>query len=390
KLYRAGDQTSLPVLELNTKDELQLVFDDMDTRVRNYSFTYELRNADWSPTILKPFEYIRGFQNSRITLYRNSALTTTRYVNYQATVPDRNCAPSRSGNYLLKVFLDGDTSQVVLTKRFVVVNNQAAVGTQVQQPFNSQFYKAYQKLFITVQTDARINVLNPADLKVLVLQNNNWQTAVLMDRPTIYRGNYFEYSDEAITAIPAAKEFRWIDLRSLRLMSDRMQHMETGKDSTMIVVKPDASRSSQAYIYYRDLNGSYTIENMDNANPFWQSDYARVLFTYFPPGNREIPGNDVYLFGELTDFAADTSGKMEFNSERGAYEKELYLKQGFYNYAYVTRPRNGRGGPDFSLTEGNFWGTENAYTVLVYYRPFGARADEVIGFTSLNSVFQRP
>ena len=27
---------------------------------------------------------------------------------------------------------------------------------------------------------------------------------------------------------------------------------------------------------------------------------------------------------------------MEFNTEKGVYEKTLYLKQGYYNYSYVT------------------------------------------------------
>jgi hypothetical protein len=98
----------------------------------------------------------------------------------------------------------------------------------------------------------------------------------------------------------------------------------------------------------------------------------------------------VYLFGELTNYASDTSGKMVFNKERGAYEKTLLLKQGYYNYAYVTKPLSGKGLPDFSQTEGDYWGTENSYTILVYYRPFGARADELIGTASLNSAFQQP
>lgn len=388
KLYRWGDQTSLPVIGLNSSDQLLLDFDDLSNRVRNYYYTFELRNADWSPTMLKPFEYIKGFQNVRITNYRNSSIATTRYIHYQAVVPDRNCYPGRSGNYLLKVYLDNDTSKVVLTKRFVVVSNQTNVAAQVQQPYNAQFFREYQKLIINVQTDNRIQVLSPNDLKVVLLQNNNWQTSMLIDRPTIYRGNYYEYSDESVTAMPAAREFRWIDLRSLRLMSDRMQNIDTHKDTTNVFVKPDAPRKGQATIYYRDLNGSYVVETAESINPFWQSDYAYVHFSYFPPGNREIPGSDVYLFGEMTNYAADTSGKMVFNQERGAYEKTLFLKQGFYNYLYATKPRSGKGMLDFSQTEGNFWGTENAYTILVYYRPFGARADEVIGYTSLNSVFQ--
>jgi hypothetical protein len=64
-----------------------------------------------------------------------------------------------------------------------------------------------------------------------------------------YRGNYYEYSDEALTAFPAIKEFRWIDLRSFRLKSDRMQHLEAKAKSTDVHVKPDGQRSGQAYVF---------------------------------------------------------------------------------------------------------------------------------------------
>jgi hypothetical protein len=388
KLYRTGDQTSFPIVFLNSTDGLELHFDDLDNRVKNYYYTFQLCNADWSPSILHPFEYIKGFQNVRITNYRNSSLSTARYVHYQANVPDRNCYPNRSGNYLLKVFLDNDTSKLVFTKRMVVGDTRASIGAQVLQPFNSTLYRTGQKINVAVQTDSRIQVMSPNDLKVVILQNNNWQTSTLIDRPTIYRGNYYEYSDEAYTGFQAAKEFRWIDLRSLRLKSDRMLDIDTHKDTTEVTVIPDPNRSSQIYVYYRDLNGSYTIETLESINPFWQGDYAVVHFSYFPPNNKPFPGNDLYLFGDFTCWASDTSGKMEFNRERGAYEKTMFLKQGFYNYLYALKSSTGKSFPDFSQTEGNYYGTENSYIVLVYYRPFGARADEVIAYTSVNSNFR--
>jgi hypothetical protein len=388
KLFKAGDQASFPVLALNSNDILQLEFDELGTRVNNYYYTYHLCNADWSRSILTTFEYIKGFQSTRISTYRNSSLATTKYVHYQATLPDRNSTPTKSGNYLLKVYLNNDTSQVAFTKRFVVVNTLAQVATQVQQPFNATLFRTGQKLQLGVQTDKRVNVMGPSDIKVVVLQNQNWQTSLYMDRPTIFRGNYFEYSDESITGMVGAKEFRWLDLRSLRLLSYRMQSLDNKGDSVHVYVKPEASRNGQGYIYYRDLNGSYTIETFESINPFWQGDYAYTHFKYFPPNNQPIGGTDVYIFGEMTNYASDTTGLMQFNSESGAYEKTLLLKQGYYNYLYVTKPVRGTG-IDFSQTEGNYWGTENNYTVLVYYRPFGARADECIGYSSLNSVFQR-
>src|SRR5215203_372611 len=251
KLYRYGDQTSFPAITFNSADALQLDFDDLENRVKNYYYTFQLCNADWTPSILHPFEYIKGFQNTRISTYRNSSIAITRYIHYQATLPDRNCYPSRSGNYLLKVFLDADTSKLVFTKRFIVINNQTSVLTRVQQPYNAQFFKTYQKLSIVVQTDNRTQLFTPSDLKVVVLQNNNWETSLFIDRPTISRSNYYEYSDEGITVMPAIKEFRWIDLRSLRLLSDRVQSMQTLHDTSVINVKPDPSRATQPYIYYR-------------------------------------------------------------------------------------------------------------------------------------------
>jgi hypothetical protein len=390
KLYRAGDQTSFPAIGLGTGEALELHFDDLESGLKNYYYSFQLCNADWSPTLLRPLEYLKGFQTVRITNYRNSSLATIRYTHYQASVPDRNSVPTHSGNYLLRVFLNNDTASTVLTKRFVVIDNKASIAAQLQQPYTAQYFKSHQKLQIVVNTDNRTNIMSPQDLKVVVLQNNNWQTSLWIDRPTIYRGNYYEYSDEAVTAIPAAKEWRWIDLRSYRLLSDRMQRMEAKSDTTHVYVKPDATRNGQVYIYYRDFNGSYTLETLESVNPFWQADYGYVHFTYFPANNKAIEGSDVYIFGELTQFAKDTLGKMTFNAERGAYEKTLFLKQGFYNYLYVTLPKNGAPAfPDFSTTEGNYWGTENTYTLLVYYRPFGARADELIGYTNINSVFQR-
>jgi len=272
----------------------------------------------------------------------------------------------------------------------VVVDAKTSVAAQVQQPFNGQRMRVDQKLFITVQTDNRINTLSPQDLKVVVLQNYVWQSGLYLNKPTIYRGNYYEYSDENYTSMPAGKEWRWIDLRSLRLMSDRMGRIESGRNRTDIYLRPDGERQQQLYVYYRDLNGRYSIETTDNVNPYWQTDYAYSHFSFFPPGNKPYDGKDVYIMGDITNYGNDPEAKMVFNETRGCYEQTLLLKQGFYNYSYMTASQTAQAGTSFSYenTEGNYWGTENTYMVLVYYRPFGARSDELIGYATVSSLFQ--
>jgi hypothetical protein len=391
KLFRYGDIYSYPVIALNSGDQLELHFDDLDADVKNYYYTYQLCNADWTPANLQSFDYIRGFQTTRLSTYRYSSISFTRYTHYQAAVPDRSSVPTRSGNYLLKVFRNNDTADLFFTRRFLVVDNKVAIAAQVRQPYQAQLYLTDQRVQVIVNTaNARINTLSPQDIKVAVLQNNIWPTAALVDRPTIYRGNYYEYSDDA-TSFPSGREWRWIDLRSLRLMSDRMQQLVDTGDRTDVYVKPDAERQQQVYVYYRDINGIYTIENTDGNNPYWQSDYAWVHFTYVPPGRQPYPGRDVYLFGEMTGYLPNDSSRMSFNTEKGAYEKALFLKQGYYNYSYITLNTARPAGDRFSFanTEGNFTNTENNYTVLVYFRPFGARADELIGYAQLNTLSAR-
>ena len=41
--------------------------------------------------------------------------------------------------------------------------------------------------------------------------------------------------------------------------------------------------------------------------------------------------------------------------------------------------------PSFDKTEGNHADTENDYHVLIYYRPFGTRYDQVVGILQASS-----
>ena len=146
QFYEAGNQVSVPVIRLGGIGNLELHFDDLEGNIKNISYTYMPCNADWTPAMLSQFDYIKGFSQNRITNYRVSSLATTRYVHYQALVPDRNCYPSRSGNYILKVFLNGDTSKLLFTRRMLVVDSKTNIAAQIQQPYNGLLFKTHQKI----------------------------------------------------------------------------------------------------------------------------------------------------------------------------------------------------------------------------------------------------
>lgn len=389
QLHLFGNQIAYPIMKLNSGDRLELHFDDLDGNIKNYSYTYQLCNEDWTPAMLSQFDYIKGFSQQRITTYRVSTLAFTRYTHYQAVLPDRNCMPSRSGNYLLKVFLDGDTSKLAFTRRLLVYEDKAIIQAQVQQPFNAQLFRTHQKIQFRVNT-RNMQVVNALQqVKVVIMQNDRWDNAVRDIRPTFMTNNQLEYNTEQDAVFPAGKEWRWLDLRSFRLQSDRVQSAKYTTASTEIFVKPDQSRRSFQFSFYRDVNGHYYIEPSESVNPYWQADYATVRFTYVPPGNIPFAGKDVYLFGQLTNYGASDSARMRFNAEKGVYETSAFLKQGYYDFMYVTRPRDRNEPFSFEETEGNYWESENEYTILIYYRPLGGRADELVGITKINSLTGR-
>ena len=388
RLYNYGNQLSLPVINLNSSDQVELHFDDMDADVKYYYYTYQLCNNDWTPVNLSQFDYIKGFTQLRISNYRFSSIALTRYTHYQAVIPDRSSYPTRSGNYILKVYLNGDTSQLAFTKRLMVVDNKASILARVIQPYAPEFFQIHQRVQFTVAVKG-LDAFNAGQqVKVVILQNYRWDNAIKNIIPTFIRGTTLEYNSESIGVFPGGKEWRWLDLRDFHLQSDRVLTADYKKNSTDIFLRPDGPREGQRYVYYRDLNGMSAIEAIRGINPFWEGDYATVYFSFVLPNGIAYPNKDIYLFGQLTNYNFDDSLKMKFNAEKGVYETHLSMKQGYYDYTYIAIDKNNpanRGEMD-----GNYYETENLYTILMYYKSFIGRSDELIGVATFDSRTDKP
>ncbi len=390
KLFKQNIQKSLPLIKLNSNDLLELHFDDLCGYAKNYFYTLQLCNADWSPaTDVNVFDYLTGFTQNRLSQYRISSVSLTKYVHYQALLPERNCMPTKSGNYLLKVFLDSDTAKLAFTKRLLVVDEKALVGGRVEQPFDNEFGNSHQKIQVSVNT-LKLNILSPQQVKMVILQNNRWDNAVKNIQPSFIRGVMYEYNGEKDCLFPAGKEYRWADLRSFRFQSDRIDRVDKWVQPMEVYIKPDVERNDLRYLYFLDQNGWDEISSTESINPWWQSEYANVTFTFVPKNNQPYPGNTMYLLGSFTGNQVGDTSKMYYDAKNGVYTKRLFLKQGYYSYTYVTKDtRNTNNQADASLTDGNYWETENAYTILFYYRSFSSRHDELLGMSTINSRFDK-
>lgn len=388
RLYSYGNQLGFPVINLNSSDQVELHFDDMDGDVKYYYYTYQLCNNDWTTVNLSQFDYIKGFTQVRISTYRFSSVALTRYTHYQAVIPDRSSYPTRSGNYLIKVYLNGDTSQLMFTKRLMVVENKASIIARVTQPFAPDIFRTHQKVQFTVDVKGLDAYNAGQQLKVVILQNYRWDNSLRNIQPTFIRGSSLEYNSETIGIFPGGKEWRWLDITDFHLQTDRVLSANYNKRSTEVFLRPDGPLEEQRYVYYRDNNGMYISSAIRGINPLWESDYATIHFYFAPPNGTAYPNKDLYLFGQLTNYNYADSLKMNFIAEKGIYETHLFLKQGYYDYTYIAVDQNNpasRAGLD-----GNYYETENLYTILVYYKSFISRSDELIGVATFDSRTDKP
>lgn len=376
---------AIPVVSLNELTPIQISFDDFKTEYQDYYFSVELRNADWSVANLSSFDYLQGFNQNKINQFTVSSIATQPYYHYQFTFPNANCKPTQSGNYVIKVYKNGNASEIVFTKRFFVTEDQVSVAAMVQEPFDGVISRSHQKIQFVLDVK-KIPFFQTDQMAVQVVQNFRYNDAATVSAPTFIRGNLLEYNSEDQFIFPAGKEARWLDLQSLRLRSDRIADFDNKGTITKVILKPDVSRASSAYYTFNDLNGNFIISNTESLQSDNQNDYATVQFTYLPKDQIPFMGQKLYLAGAFTNNKLDQDAEMIFDAKLGIYQKTLLLKQGYYSYNYILRDNNGANFMnDFAETEGNHWETENNYSIIVYYRPPGARHDHIIGFGAVNS-----
>ena len=96
-----------------------------------------------------------------------------------------------------------------------------------------------------------------------------------------------------------------------------------------------------------------------------------------------IGDRKIYVVGNFNNYNLMTLQRWYIICHKGIYENTSLNKQGFVNYKFITHTNNI---VDHSFIDGNFYQTENEYTVLVYYKNLGDRYDKVIGIGSASSI----
>jgi hypothetical protein len=375
-----NNQNGIPIYPLGSGFQLQ--FDDLFGNEADYYYEVIHCDYNWIPSEIPKNEYLQGFDNQRIQNYTNSFNTLQIYSHYVLSIPNQHTLQLRiSGNYMLKIL--NDDKEVVFSRKFILYEDLATVPLQIKRARTVNNLEFKHNLEFSIKSKT-INFQNPLKtVKVVLLQNGQFYNAIKNVAPQYTIGNDLIYKYDTETQFWAGNEFLYFENKDIRAANNNVARVDFSSEVYNSLLYTNNARTNFPYSVTEDINGSFLVRNYNSSNSETEADYAWVYFSLSTPSFRL--NKDIYITGMFNNYSLTPEYKMDYNSKKGIYEKAILIKQGFTNYQYLISDSKGNVDNQNAI-DGNFYQTENDYTILVYYRENTDRYDRVIGKGNSNSL----
>jgi hypothetical protein len=317
---------------------------------------------------------MRGFDNQRIIDYTNSYNALQLYSHYRIQFPNRNTQLLVSGNYMIKIA--DENGDIVFSRKFIMYENIVTVPLQVKRARNIADVNYKHNLEFSVKSTT-ITFQSPlANVKVMLLQNGKLNSPITNIKPMFTIGNDLIYKYDTETQFWAGNEFRNFENKDIRAAANNVARIDSQGGVYNSYLYTDEARAREPYSFNPDYNGNFLINSLNVENIEIEADYAWVYFTLSAPSFYEK--KDIYVNGMFNNYAMNEESKMDYNAEKGVFEKAIMIKQGFTNYQYVVADKAGKI-DQANAIDGNFFQTEDNYFALIYYKENNQRYDRIIG-----------
>lgn len=363
----------------NLREGFQFQFDDLFGDEASYFYTLTHCDYNWNNSGLSKSEYIDGFDDQRIQRYENSFNTLQLYSHYTLSFPNKFTQFKVTGNYILTIL--NNSKEVVFSRKFVLYEDHVSVPMQVKRARSGKVIDYKQNLDFAVKSEAIQFQAPLQNVKIMLLQNGNFNTAITNVKPMYTIGNDLIYKYDTETQFWGGNEFLNFDNKDIHAVNNTIGQVRANETYNSILYVNEA-RKSKLYTYFPDVNGNFYVRKLNAENNYIEADYAWVFFSLSAP--EYFGKRDIYINGMFNNYALSEENKMEYNSKTGLYEKALFVKQGFTNYQYQIADKKGNVDAQDAI-DGNFYQTENQYIALIYYRENGQRYDRVVGRGIANS-----
>ncbi len=354
-------EMSYPIIKLNSDEKLKISFDVLSENLEDFNYTLIHCDMNWQPSDLLYSEYCSGFEDNTINDYWFSTNTFAQYIHYQVLIPNEDVTPLISGNYLFVVYERNTPERLILSKRIYIVDSKTEISANVKRSVVGNLQIAGQRVDFSVnKSDASIASEN---IQVTVFQNGRIDNSKNKLVPKFLSGDELIFQDELENVFEAGNEFRHLDMKSERFQAMGVERIYYEKPYYHFKLDSDFTRNGGKYQSKQDLNGNFLIKRENSDESYKDADYFYAHFSLNSPN--ELLGGDIFVVGAFSNWNLLAENKMFYNLESKNYDATLFLKQGYYNYAYVFRNKKS-GALDFNFFEGSFSETENQYLIMVY------------------------
>ena len=267
-----------------------------------------------------------------------------------------------SGNYIIKIFSEGESNKPIANIKFFVSEQSSNVNFNIDESSDVEQSKYLQSYEIECTYNSS-NTIDPfSNIYINIEQNHQIFNQQWISGPNFIKENKLVFLPNQDQTFNGGNEFRFFDISSFRNGSQFVEKTYFEDTSYKIILKIDQKRSYRQYLEYKDMNGRFFIRTYDNDEADFQSEYGWVEFKL---NMRKELSDSIFIYGQLSNWKLDDSFLMKYDSTSKTYSNQLLLKQGYYNYIYVTK------NSEFISTrkiEGAHFQTNNEYVIKVYYR----------------------
>lgn len=366
-------------------NKLYVSFDEMSHDVHFYTYTVRHMTADRrQESGLMSGEYLQGFTTQDITDYAHSSNTSREYTHYWFDFPNENMILTKSGNYELVIYEDGDSDKRVAEVQFSVVEPMVGIELNVRSNTDIEFNGRYQQVDVDVNlqnTDRFTDRVQSTEYKVIVTQNNRTDNAVTLTQPTFVEPKRLRYINTKALIFEGGNEYHHFDAFSAYYAGTGIDRVYYQNGDYHALLFADEVSQGQ-YIHQYDSDGRFVVNAERTSDIDTEAEYMWVYWTV--AADKPWFDGAVYVNGEIFGNTFAMRNRMQYDNDAKCYWLAALVKQGGYDYQYVFVPKEYRiQSTKYRATtervDGSYWQTENEYAVYVYWRPFGERYDRLVG-----------
>lgn len=354
----------------NPDNTLHISFDEMSHDVHFYTYTVEMLHSN-----LLSNEYLQGFTTRDITEYDHSMNTSREYTHYRFDFPNEDMALTQSGDYQLTIYEDGNPDNRIAQVQFRVVDPLVKIDARVRTNTDKEFNGRYQQVDIDVNTSA-LDIRDPKEIRIVVTQNNRKDNAVYLSQPTFVEPNRLRYINQQALIFEAGNEYHHFDAFSCFYAGygiDRVYH-EMG-DYNALLFPNEVAKGE--YIHEFDSDGRFVVNAERTNDSDTEAEYMWVHWTL--PVEKPWLDGALYIGGDIFENELYLRNRMQYDAEAQCYWLTALVKQGGYDFQFWFAGKGTQNKTTTQRVDGSYWQTENEYAVYVYWRPFGARHDRLVG-----------